>query len=133
MATKKRRNLHKEILDPGIEYLESKGATCPSFHGPRSMVAALKGHPDMMVLWSGITWYVEIKPWITGRKPPLNNTQMAWFWKFYTQFNATIRYSLATSVEDLLVRVRLDSEFDISVPAFYYEKFLKWKEDNDGA
>ena len=81
----------------------------------------------MMVLWSGITWYVEVKPWITKRKPPLNDNQMKWFWKFYPQFCATIRYVLATSTEDLLVRVTMHSDFDISMPEFYHTKFLEWR------
>ena len=118
-------------MDPAIEYLESQGALCQSFHSPRSMPPVMKGHPDMMVLWSGITWYVEVKPWINKRKPPLNETQMVWFWKFYPQFCATIRYVIATSTPDLLDRVSKQSDFDISMPEFYHGKFLDWKEKND--
>ena len=81
---RKRRNLHREIIDPAIEYYNDQGAVCQNYHSPRAMPGVLAGHPDLVILWSGIVWYVEVKPWITGRKPPLNDNQKAWFWKFYT-------------------------------------------------
>lgn len=131
VAKRRRRNLHKEIIDPGIEHLEGLGALCQNYHSPRAMPPTLKGHPDLVVMWSGITWYVEVKPDIAGRKPPLNFNQCAWFWRYYSQFCATIRYVIATNVPDLLDRVSLNSMYDISAPERYHEKLVKWKEENE--
>lgn len=127
-----RKNRHKEIIDPAIERLEAAGYTCQNYHSPRSMPKALLGHPDLVVMLGGITWYVEVKPWYRDktqtRRPPLNDNQCEWFWKFYPQFCATIRYVIATDLHDLLARVdRI--EHDISVPKRYYDQLRAWRRD----
>ena len=129
MVKKRRRNLHREIIDPAIEYLRNQGAHCQNYHSPRSMPPVLKGHPDLVVFWSGVTWFVEVKPSV-HRKAPLNDNQCAWFWRFYPVFCATIRYVIATDYDDLLRRVNLESGYDISVPEWYHKKLLDWNEND---
>ena len=124
MAKKRRRNLHKEIIDPATLHYISQGAVVQSYHSPRAMPKAMLGHPDVMLLWSGITWFIELKPGYSK----LSDNQCIWFWKFLPQFCYTIRYVIAKDYDDLLGRVNLDSKFDISVPPKHHERLTAWKE-----
>ena len=91
--------------------------------------------PEYAYYYDGkIIWYVEVKPWyrdsVKNRKPPLNDNQCQWFWKFFPQFCATIRYVIATDTEDLLDRVAKIS-VDISVPDRYFHQLNAYKEASD--
>lgn len=129
MVRKRRRNLHKEIIDPAALHYTSEGAVVQSYHSPRAMPKAMIGHPDVMMLWSGITWFIELKPGYSK----LTDGQCEWFWKFYPQFCYTVRYVIATNYDDLLWRVQQDGtrQFDISVPEWYHKKLNAWKEAQD--
>lgn len=125
MTKVKRRNIHKEIIDPAIEYFTGQGAVCQNYHSPRAMPGALAGHPDLVIVMDGTIWFVEVKPDTHGR-PSITDTQCIWFWKFMPQFCYNVRYIIAQNYDDLIWRV--ESRFDISVPEWYHQKLTDFKD-----
>jgi hypothetical protein len=88
------------------------------------MPGALVGHPDLVVIGAGITWFVEVKPGYSQ----LTDSQCAWFWKFYPQFCYSVRYVIAKDYNELIEKVSGTSKFDISVSERHYRRLKAWKE-----
>jgi hypothetical protein len=115
---KKRKNLHRDILEPFQEYIEALGATCQNYSIGRSMPRALKGHPDMVVFDQGTTIFIEVKPDKHGTAR-LTDGQCEWYHKFEKQFCDTIRYIIAGSYDELVYA------FHVPLPVFLPPKHLR--------
>ena len=99
----KRKDHHKRIIQASIPYLEKLDYVVTEFHTAQKMPRVLRGVPDLNIVFSGITWWVEIKPrYANYMRDQMSDLQWSWFHERRPHVGFHLRYAIVEDEDELL-------------------------------
>lgn len=130
MARRKRRNLHKDILEEIYPYLDEQWLEYVKVEmhttSMRRMPANLAGIPDLIVSTCDHTTYVEIKPFYTKSRDQLNDRQCEFCCDIYPIVSKSTRYWVISDFAQFCGLWKTNSQFYME--DYHQQRIARWCE-----
>jgi hypothetical protein len=129
-------NRHKKILDVALPVLEENGYKATVFHHHTRMPKSLKGVPDLYLMHTDLSMWIEIKPLYDNyMRDQVSSIQWQWFHDRIDLWNPHHQYAIVGDKDELLF-VALEYQPDIYewsdnayyIPEYHRGRYEAWKQ-----
>ncbi|MHC4370908.1 MAG: hypothetical protein ACYSW8_25135 [Planctomycetota bacterium] len=132
---KRRKNRHGAILKQALPELEAEGFLATVFHHHSRMPKSLKGVPDLYLMHTDLTMWVEIKPlYANYMRDQMSDVQWQWFHDRRDIFSHNTQYAIVTDVDELLKVACLKPDDSLAwiedyiyVPEYHWGRYEIWR------
>ena len=124
----KRKDHHRKVIRDSVPYLESLDYVVTQFHTAQKMPRVLRGVPDLNIVLSGITWWIEIKPrYANYMRDQMGDLQWKWFHERKPHMGFHLRYAIVEDGSDLLDFVLNNDRVSVLLGDYHEGRYDQWR------
>lgn len=129
-----RQNRHLKIIKTALPELEANGYKVTQFHHHSRMPKSLKGVPDLYLMHTDLSIWIEIKPrYANYMRDQMSDVQWQWFHDRRDLWSPSHQYAIVEDKDELLY-VALEKGDDYEwisnayyIPEYHWGRYEAWR------